>query len=470
METGHHHKQERNTFSGSLGFVLAAAGSAVGLGNIWRFPYLAAKNGGGLFLLIYIILALTFGFTLLLTEVAIGRKTESGPLVAYGKMHERWGFLGLIATVIPAIILPYYSLIGGWVLKYFTVFATGGISNAAEDGFFGGFITAQWQPIIFHTVFFAATALIIYRGVNEGIEKLSRILMPILVVLVVGIAVYSCTLSYTDADGVTRTGLQGMAIYLIPDFTGLTFGKLLGIIMEAMGQLFYSLSIAMGIMIAYGSYLKKDADLPANVNRIEIFDTGIAVIAGLMIIPAVFTFMGRDAMSAGPGLMFISLPKVFQSMGKGTGTFIGVLFFLMVIFAALTSCISILEAIVSSLIDRFHMDRKKATILASLYGWIFGIIVALGYNVFYFEYTLPNGAVAQILDIFDYVSNNILMPLLAILTCVLVGWVLGPKSVLDEAKRGSARFAREGLFVIMLRFVCPVLLALVFLKAFGFFA
>ena len=470
MEKGHHTKQERNTFSGSIGFVLAAAGSAVGLGNIWRFPYLAAKNGGGLFLLIYIILALTFGFTLLLTEVAIGRKTGKGPLVAYSQLHKGWGFLGLIATIIPAIILPYYSLIGGWVLKYFTVFATGGISSAAEDGFFGGFITAQWQPIIFHTLFFAATAFIIYRGVNEGIEKLSRILMPILVVLVIGIAVYSCTLSYTDADGVTRTGLQGMAIYLIPDFTGITFSKLLGIIMEAMGQLFYSLSIAMGIMIAYGSYLKKDADLLQGVNRIEIFDTGIAVIAGLMIIPAVFTFMGKDAMSAGPGLMFISLPKVFESMGKGTGTVIGVLFFLMVIFAALTSCISILEAIVSSLIDHFHMDRKKATILASLYGWFFGIIVALGYNVFYFEYTLPNGAVAQILDIFDYVSNNILMPLLAIFTCILIGWVLGPKTILDEAKSGATKFSREGLYIVMIRFVCPVLLVLVFLKAFGFFA
>ena len=466
----HQHAGSRTTFSGSIGFILAAAGSAVGLGNIWRFPYLAAKNGGGLFLVIYIILALTFGFALLLTEVAIGRKTGKGPLVAYGALRKGWGGLGVIATIIPAIILPYYSLIGGWVVKYFTVYATGQGAAAAADGFFGGFITAQWQPIVFHTIFYAATALVIYMGVDKGIEKISRILMPILVVLVIVIAVYSCTLKFTDADGVTRTGLQGMAIYFIPDFTGLTFGRLMGIIMDAMGQLFYSLSVAMGIMIAYGSYLKKDANLPKCVNQIEIFDTGIAVLAGLMIIPAVYTFMGKEAMGAGPGLMFVSLPKVFDSMGRVTGTLMGVAFFVMVLFAALTSCMSILEAIVSGLIDHFKWSRKKATIVASIYGWLTGIVVALGYNVLYFEYTLPNGAVAQILDIFDYVSNNVLMPILAILTCVLVGWVLRPKVILDEVELDGATFYRRKLYVVMVKFVCPVLLVLVFLKAFGLFA
>ena len=463
-------KTVRSTFSGSLGFVLAAAGSAVGLGNIWRFPYLAAKNGGGLFLFVYIILALTFGFALLLTEVTIGRKTGQGPLVAYGTLRKNWGWLGVLATLIPAIILPYYSLIGGWVLKYFAVFAAGGVGTAAQDGFFTGFITAQWQPIIFHTLFFAANAVVIYKGVEEGIEKISKILMPILVLLVIGISIYSCALSYTDADGVTRTGLQGLAIYLIPDFTGLTFGGLLGVIMDAMGQLFYSLSVAMGIMVAYGSYLEKDSDLSASVSRIEIFDTGIAVLAGMMIIPAVFTFMGRDAMGAGPGLMFISLPKVFDSMGRVPGTVIGITFFVMVLFAALTSCMSILEAIVSGLIDRFGWSRKKATIIASFYGWLVGIIVALGYNVLYFDYTLPNGAVGQILDIFDYLSNNILMPVLAIATCILVGWILKPQSMYDEIESSGKPFRRKGLYSVMIRFICPVLLVMVFLKAFGFFA
>ena len=469
MESGHH-AHNRSTFSGSIGFILAAAGSAVGLGNIWRFPYLAAKNGGGLFLVVYIILALTFGFALLLTEVAIGRKTAQGPLTAYSKMKAGWGGLGLMATIIPAIILPYYSLIGGWVIKYFTVYASGQGAAAAEDGFFTSFITAQWQPIIFHTIFYAATAIIIYKGVENGIEKLSKVLMPILVILVLIIAVYSCTLKFTDADGVTRTGLQGMAVYFIPSFEGMTFGRFLGVIMDAMGQLFYSLSVAMGIMIAYGSYLKKDSNLLKCVNQIEIFDTGIAILAGLMIIPAVFTFMGPESMNAGPGLMFISLPKVFNSMGSLTGTIMGFIFFIMVLFAALTSCMSILEAIVSGLIDKFRWSRKKATVVASIYGWLTGIVVALGYNIFYFEYTLPNGSVAQILDIFDYVSNNVLMPILAFLTCILVGWVLGPKVILDEVEYQGTRFMREKLYIIMIKVVCPVMLVMVFLKAFGLFA
>ena len=460
----------RSTFSGSLGFILAAAGSAVGLGNIWRFPYLAAKNGGGIFLLIYIILAVTFGFTLLLTDVAIGRKTQQGPLNAYRSLRKGWGWLGTLATIIPAIILPYYSVIGGWVLKYFTMYISGGGARAAEDGFFTGFITGQWQPIVFHTFFYLATAVIIYIGVESGIESISRILMPILVILVLGIAIYSCTLSYQDADGTVRTGLQGMAIYFIPDFSGMTFGRLIGVIMDAMGQLFYSLSVAMGIMIAYGSYLRKDVNLPKSVNQIEIFDTAIALLAGLMIIPAVYTFMGREAMNGGPGLMFVSLPKVFHSMGHLTGTILGTAFFLMVIFAALTSCISILEAIVSGLIDRFGWNRQKATVLASLYGWIVGIIVALGYNKLYFELPLPNGSIGQLLDIFDYVSNNIMMPILAIMTCILIGWVLTPKTIADEVELNGARFGRKSLYNVMIRFVCPILLVLVFLKAFGLFA
>lgn len=461
---------ERTTFSGHLGFVLAAAGSAVGLGNIWRFPYLAAKNGGGLFLFVYICLVLTFGFALLLTEVAIGRKTQQGPLSAYKRIHPNWAWLGILATIIPAIILPYYSLIGGWVVKYFTVLATGNLNNATQDGFFGGFITAQWSPIIFHTIFFAATAAIIYAGVNKGIERISKILMPLLLLLVLGIAIYSCTLVFTDENGVTRTGMQGLAIYLIPDFTGMTFGRLLGVIMDALGQLFYSLSIAMGIMIAYGSYLKKSDNLPKSVNRVQIFDTGVAILAGMMVIPAVFTFIGTEGFGAGPGLMFVSLPKVFQAMGSVTGTVIGVLFFAMVFFAALTSCISILEAIVSSLMDEFKWTRKKATVIGSIYGWLLGIFVALGYNLFYFEYKLPNGSTAQILDIFDYVSNNIMMPVLALLTCILIGWVVKPETVIEEAEAGGVRFARRGLYVFLIRFVCPVLLALVFLKAFGLFA
>ena len=305
-------KKNRNSFSGSFGFVLAAAGSAVGLGNIWRFPYLAAKDGGGIFLAMYIILALTFGFTLLTTEIAIGRKTKQSPLTAYKQLSKKWGFLGVIACVIPMIILPYYCAIGGWVLKYFVTFLSGtGAAAAATDGFFTGFITSQSEPIVLMLIFMAVTAGVIILGVNKGIEASSKILMPILILLVVGIAMFSVSISYTDAAGVTRTGLEGLKIYLVPNFEGMTVKGFFTVLLDAMGQMFYSLSVAMGIMIAYGSYVKDTDDLGKSINRIEIFDTLVAFLAGVMIIPAVFVFQGREGMAAsGPSLMFVSLPKV----------------------------------------------------------------------------------------------------------------------------------------------------------------
>ena len=256
-------KNTRSNFSNSVGFIMAAAGSAVGLGNIWRFPYLAAKDGGGVFILCYIILALTFGFALLTTEVAIGRKTAQSPLTAYGKLHKNWGFLGTLACLVPTLILPYYCSIGGWVFKYLFSFVTGKGFASAEDGYFTGFISETGQPVIWMLLFFAATAFVVYSGVNKGIEKYNRILMPVLVVLVVGIAFFSLTLTHTDGQGVTRTGMQGLAVYLIPDFTGMTLSKFLSVIMDAMGQMFFSISVAMGIMVAYGSYATKDTESDA---------------------------------------------------------------------------------------------------------------------------------------------------------------------------------------------------------------
>ena len=307
--------QKRNSFSGSVGFVLAAAGSAVGLGNIWRFPYLAAKDGGGLFLVIYLVLALTFGFTLLVTEVAIGRKTKQSPLTAYAKLRPKWGFLGVVASLVPVIILPYYCVIGGWVIRYFLAYLTGEGMQAAQDGYFTDFITSQFSPIVMLAIFLAVVSVIIILGVNKGIENFSKVLMPILILLVLGIAVFSLTISHTDADGVTRTGLQGMRIYVVPDLSGITLQGFFTVLLDAMGQLFFSLSVAMGIMVTYGSYVKDDANLVRSINQIEIFDTLVAFLAGVMIIPAVFTFMGREGMEAsGPSLMFVSLPRVFAAM------------------------------------------------------------------------------------------------------------------------------------------------------------
>lgn len=459
--------KERSNFSGKLGFVLAAAGSAVGLGNIWRFPYLAAKNGGGLFLLCYIILALTFGFTLLTTEVAIGRKTGQSPLTAYGVINEKWKGLGIIACIVPVIILPYYCAIGGWVLKYFCTFITGNASKTVDDGYFTGFITGNVSPIVYAVIFILATAVVIYLGVESGIERYSKILMPALFVLIIGIAIYSLTLK-NEVDGAIVTGLDGLKVYVLPDFTGITPKQLVVVMMDAMGQLFYSISVAMGIMITYGSYVKKDVNLMNSINQIEIFDTLVAFLAGLMIIPAVIVFMGRDGMSAGPGLMFVSLPKVFNAMGK-IGVIVGVVFFIMVLFAAITSSISIMEAIVSSIMDRFHITRQKATIYSTIYALIVGTIVCLGYNVLYFDAPMPNGGTGQILDIMDYVSNNLLMPVVAILTCILVGWVVKPDTVIDEVTVNGEKFGRKKLYIAMVKFIAPVLLALLLLNALGVF-
>lgn len=460
--------KNRNSFSGSLGFVLAAAGSAVGLGNIWRFPYLAAKDGGGIFLAMYIFLALTFGFTLLTTEIAIGRKTKQSPLTAYKQLSKKWGFLGVIACVIPMIILPYYCAIGGWVLKYFITFLSGtGAAAAATDGFFTGFITSQGGPIGMMLIFMAVTAGVIILGVNKGIEASSKVLMPILILLVIGIAVFSVTISYTDAAGVTRTGLEGLKIYLVPNFKGMTVKGFFTVLLDAMGQMFYSLSVAMGIMIAYGSYVKDSDNLGKSINHIEIFDTLVAFLAGVMIIPAVFVFQGREGMAAsGPSLMFVSLPKVFAEMG-GVGRFVGCLFFAMVLFAALTSSISIMEAIVSSLMDKFNWSRTKAVIIELMIAIAGGLAVCFGYNIWYFDFTLPNGAVGQILDIMDYVSNNILMPIVSIGTCILIGWILKPKTIVNEATKNGEKFGREKLYIVMIKYITPVLLLILLLKALG---
>ena len=468
-------KNTRGSFTGNLGFVLATAGSAIGLGNLWRFPYLAAKDGGGLFLLVYIVLVFTFGFSLMTAEIAIGRKTGVGPLQAYGKMNKSFGFLGWIATAVPIIIFPYYCVIGGWILQYMFTYTSGnaGVIYASGAGdFFGNFITSYASPIICFVIFITLSAVVVLLGVEKGIEKASKIMMPTLLVLIVGIAIYSLTLSYTDENGVTRTALDGLKIYLVPNFEGITFPKFLSILLDAVGQLFYSLSVAMGIMIAYGSYAKKDGNLVSSINQIELFDTGIAILAGMIIIPSVFVFQGAEGLAkSGPSLMFVSLPQVFEQMGIW-GHIIGALFFILVFFAALTSSISLMEAVTASIIDRFKTKRITATILCYLLSLAIGLVVCLGYNLIYFEFALPNGAIGQVLDILDYITNNLMLPIVALLTCVLIGWVCKPHAVLDEIKIGhkSEVIHREKLFVVMIKYVAPVLLFVILLQAFNVFS
>lgn len=461
-------EKERNNFTGTLGFVLASAASAIGLGNIWRFPFLAARDGGGLFLVCYLLLVATFGYTLLSSEIAIGRKTRQGPLTAYSRLHKRGGVIGVLACLVPVLILPYYCVIGGWVLKYMAAFMTGAGLDAAGDKYFTGFITSIGEPIFWFVVFMSAVMFVIFLGVEKGIEKYSKVMMPVFFLLIVGVSVYSLTLSHTDASGVTRTGLEGFLVYTVPNLEGITLSKFLNVLMDAMGQLFYSISVAMGIMIAYGSYAKKDVDLSKSINHIELFDTLAAFMAGVMIIPAVYTFMGKEGMSAGPSLMFISLPKVFAAMGSA-GTLVGIVFFVMVTFAALTSAMSVMEAIVASFMDQFNWNRSKSTLLIGAYAIIGGIIVCLGYNVAYFELPLPNGAVAQILDLMDYISNIVFMPLVAIGECLLIGWVVGPDWIIEEIEQGKYKFGRKNMYRIMVKYITPVLLFVLFLQAFGVF-
>ena len=459
-------EKKKSSFSGQIGFVLAAAGSAVGVGNLWRFPYLAAKDGGGLFLLIYLVLVLTFGFTLLTSDIAIGRRTKESAIGAYTKMNPKWKFLGVLTFLVPVLIMTYYAVIGGWVTKYAVIYLTGHASAAAEDGYFTSFITSPVAPVIFALLFMAVTSLIVYNGVEDGIERVSKYMMPILLVLVVVIAGYSLTLKHTDDAGQIRTGIDGFLYYLTPHFEGLTFKRFLQILLDAMSQLFFSLSVSMGIMITYGSYVKPEINLNRAVNQIEIFDTGVALLAGAMIIPAVFVFSGTDGMSAGPSLMFISLPKVFAAMGKA-GNVVGILFFVTTIFATLTSCISVLESITANCMEIFHTTRKKTVLVLTIIYLTASAVIALGYSIFYFEVKLPNGSVGQLLDIMDYISNSVMMPFIALLSTILIGWVMTPDYVIDEMERNGSRFRRKKLYRIMIRYVAPIMMFILFLQSTG---
>jgi len=459
-------KKKKSSFSGSIGFVLSAAGSAVGVGNIWRFPYLAAKDGGGLFILIYLLLVFTFGFTLLTTDVAIGRRTKENAMRAFGMINKKWNFLGYVTFLVPAFIMTYYSVIGGWVSRYFVAYLTGSGGEAAQDGFFTSFITSNVSPIVFMLLFLAVTSFIVYRGVEKGIEKFSKVIMPGLILMIMGIAIFSLTLSYTDAAGVTRTGMQGLAVYLKPSFEGVTAKRFLEILLDAMSQLFFSLSVSMGIMITYGSYVKDDVNLSGALSQIEMFDTGVAFLAGMMIIPAVYVFSGVEGMASGPSLMFVSLPKVFDAMG-GVGTIVGLIFFIMVAFAALTSCISILETLVANCMELFHQSRQKMCLMISVISAVAAAVICMGYNVFYFEMKLPNGATAQLLDLMDYISNSFLMPFISFLTCIFVGWVIKPKWIIEEMEASGHTFGRKKLYAFMIRYVTPVIMAVLFLQSAG---
>ncbi len=447
-------ESKRSSFSGKIGFVLAAAGSAVGLGNIWRFPYLAAKYGGGIFLLVYVALSVTFGFSLMVAEIAIGRKTGKSAVTAFGELDKRFSLVGLVASLVPMLILPYYSVIGGWVLKYFAGVVSGSASAMASDTYFGDYIGKVGEPLLWFALFIGVTAIVVLFGVEKGIEKVSKIMMPVLVALTLFIALYTIF----TVDG----AWEGVKYYLLPDFSKFSIMT----VVSAMGQLFYSMSLAMGIMITYGSYIKKEISIEKSAKQIEIFDTGVAFLAGLMIIPAVFAFSGGDesALAQGPGLMFVTLPKVFEAMPGGT--VIGAIFFFMVILAALTSSISLMETIVSIFMDKFKIGRRASCFIVLGLSVLLGVPSSLGYSL-WSEFKIMG---MQMLDLFDFLSNSLMMPIIAFITCVFVGFVLKPKTIIDEVTIDN-KFKWQKLFSAVIRYVAPVCILAILvssiLSAFG---
>ena len=448
MEKHHHH--ERSTFSGKLGFVLSAAGASVGLGNIWRFPYLAAKYGGGIFLLIYIILALTFGYSMIIAETALGRMTRKSPVGAFGKFGKsKWlSFGGWINAVIPILIVPYYSVIGGWVIKYLVEYVKGNSQKLAEDGYFSAFISDGTSTEICFLVFALLTLAIIFAGVRNGVERVSKFMMPILVFLSVLIAIYS----------VTRPGaLAGVKYFLVPNPANFSWMT----VVAAMGQMFYSLSIAMGILVTFGSYMKRDVSIEDSTTNVEIFDTAIAIMAGLMIIPAVFAFSGGDpdTLQAGPALMFITIPKVFANMGFGTP--IGIFFFLLVLMAALTSSIALTESAVSTFQDELRWPRKGATVIVGIIMVILGSLSSLGYGPLAFVKIIG----MQFLDFFDFLTNSVMMPIAAFATCILISRVIGVGKIEEEVEADGGSFKRKKVFRFMIRYLCPIFTVIILLSS-----
>lgn len=437
---------ERNGFSGKTGFILAAAGASVGLGNLWRFPYLAAQYGGGLFVCIYILLVITVGSVLLTTEITLGRHTQCDVLDCYRTLDKRFTFIGVMGLIVPLLVACSYSVVGGWIIKYLLMYAAGLGKSLSDGAYFSAYTARSAEPLIYHAVFVLLAFLILLSGVKNGIEKSNKILMPLLLLLSVLISVRVLLLP---------GGMDGVKFYLVPDFSHFSLKTLLA----AIGQMFYSLSIAMGVMITYGSYLNRSVEIPQSVKMTEIFDTVIALLGGLMIVPAVYSFSGgnRDAISAGPGLLFETLPKIFHQMSFGD--IFGALFFLLILFAALTSMISLMEVLVAFFIDKLGLKRTASAVLTSFIVFAAGIPCSLGFGLWKNVTIFGMG----IFDFVDYAANSFLMPLIAVATCIFVGYFLGTNVIFREAEL-SAPFRHKKFYSVMIRYIVPVCVGAVWIS------
>jgi NSS family neurotransmitter:Na+ symporter len=443
--------RNRGGFTSNVGFILAAAGSAIGLGNIWRFPYMTGTNGGSAFVLLYVIAVVVIGVSLLLVEFTIGRYGKANAVDSYGKINPKLKFIGRIGFFSSPMFLSYYSVLSGWII-YYTIRSLTGLTNVPIDGmggFFMNFISQPGLPLLFHAIFSAMTVYIIARGVSNGIERWSKILMPILFILLLVLVIRSLTLP---------GAAEGIAWFLNPDFSKLSGA----VLVAAVGQIFFSLSVGMSGMITYASYLKGNENLVRTAGIVAFFDTLVAILAGLVIFPAVFTY-GMEP-GAGVGLIFITLPAVFASMPFGS--FFGFLFFALLIVANLTSSISILEMPTAYLIEKKNFTRPRAAIFIGGIAFVLGIAVSFGYGI-WSHITLGE---MTILDVFDYLGSNIILPLCGLLSAIVVGWIWKNRGAVEEVTNGGAINRKTApIWYSIVKFVIPVLIILIFLSVIGVF-
>ncbi len=443
-------KQERDQWGSKVGFIFAAAGSAVGLGNLWKFPYTAGQNGGGVFVFIYLALVLIIGFTLMMAELILGRTTQLGPVGAYRKLKEKWSWVGYIGVLASFLIVTFYSVIGGWILKYIVTAFQGGFNVtdvAILETTFTNFIGAPVEPLIYHGAFMLITLGIVMGGISGGIEKASKVLMPGLLIMMVVIMIRSMTLP---------GAMAGVEYLLKPDFTMLN----MKVVLAALGQVFFSLSLGMGVIITYGSYLSKNENLVESSFYIPLLDTILALLSGLTILPAVFA-LGFDP-AGGPGLLFITLPGVFA--GMPFGSFFAILFFILVLFAAVTSSISLLEASVSLFVDEFKWNRKKATITLGVIAFLIGVPSSLANGPVMSDMTFINGM--NFFDSMSFFAENLLLPLSGLLLAIFIGWIWGTDKAVEEATNsGQVKFGLAKAWAFIIKWVAPLGIGYIFFQS-----
>ena len=446
----------RETFGSRMGMLLAMAGSAIGLGNIWRFPYMLGKNGGAAFLLLYIIMMVVICLPVMISEYLIGRRGGSNPFSSFDRLApgSKWRWIGFLAVLASACILSFYCVVGGWSVRYLMSACTGGLLSfdGGYDQFFGAFISNPWKPLFYTLLFLGLTGLIIAFGVRKGIERMSKIMITVLFVIIVLVVIRSLSLP---------GAVEGVRYMFVPDFSKVTADTCIA----AMGQAFFSLSIGCGSILTYASYVRKDENIAASSAWIAFFDTGFAVIAGLAIIPAVYAIAlmnGVDPdVSAGPGLVFITLPGVFKSMPLGG--VVAVLFFLALLLAAITSAISLMEVVVAFVIEEMHRSRVRAVMLSFLLCGGVGVFCSLsfgpleGFKLFGLS----------VFDFFDYITSNIMLPVGGLLLAVFAGWRLRRANYLDELTNGNKlRIPRWLCLTIyyLVKLVAPLAISLIFLN------